>query len=244
MAKAETPYIHLHQRKRTWTPVEVSAGKLLEGGEDVLHRALSLRALEIPVGSFIAAAMKRDLPDVKGCKELLQSNFEDEDKHDLALNLVAKVHKVPNHIEKEAQNITKAWLELDRHPILKAVVIERSIFFVVLPIFRFLGDPGLRTTSADISRDETTHVASGTLVCEDLGLKADPAMDKMRRATVAWATQSLAGEHENRYLSSNFWLSQSDSLYHTGKAKGLVETRASRQPAFFEINNCDLPQYA
>ena len=34
--KAATPYIQLHQRKRTWTPVEVSAGQLLEGGEEVI----------------------------------------------------------------------------------------------------------------------------------------------------------------------------------------------------------------
>ena len=61
--KAETPYIHLHQRKRTWTPVEVSAGQLLSGGEEVIQRALALRCLEIPVGDFISDAMKGDLPD-------------------------------------------------------------------------------------------------------------------------------------------------------------------------------------
>ena len=37
--KAETPYIHLHQRKRTWTPVQVDAGQLLAGGEDEIGRA-------------------------------------------------------------------------------------------------------------------------------------------------------------------------------------------------------------
>ena len=41
--KAATPYIHLHQRKRTWTPVQVDAGQLLVGGEDVIKRALALR---------------------------------------------------------------------------------------------------------------------------------------------------------------------------------------------------------
>ena len=57
MTKAATPYIHLHQRKRTWTPVQVSAGKLLIGGEEAVQRALSLRCLEIPVGDFIAEAI-------------------------------------------------------------------------------------------------------------------------------------------------------------------------------------------
>ena len=84
--KAATPYIHLHDRKRTWTPVQVNAGRLREGGEEVIQRALALRCFEIPVGDFIQAAMKGDLPEDKGCKELLESNVKDEIKHDIALN--------------------------------------------------------------------------------------------------------------------------------------------------------------
>ena len=242
--KAETPYIHLHQRKRTWTPVQVSAGILKDGGEEVVQRALALRCLEIPVGDFIDEAMRGDLPDVRGCKTLLQSNVIDEQKHDIALNYAAEAHKIPVRFEKEAERIKNAWLELDRHPVLKAVVLERSVFFVLLPIFRFLGDTGLRTTSADISRDEQTHVAANTLVCEALGLKSDKELNKLRRATIAWVLQSLKGEETNKHLSSNFWMASSDSLYTRGKAEGLLSTRASRMPAFFETNNVNLPQYA
>ncbi len=242
--KAATPYLHLHQRKRTWTPVKVSAGTLLSGGEEVIQRALALRCLEIPVGDFISEAMKGDLPNIEGCKELLVSNVEDEIKHDIALDFAAKAHGVSPRFESEAKRIKKAWLELDRHPVLKAVVLERSVFFVLLPIFRFLGDTGLRTTSADISRDEQTHVAANTLVCEELGLKSDKTLNNLRRATIAWTLQSLQGDSDNKHLSSNFWLQSSDSLYERGKAEGLAETRASRMPAFFETANQNLPQYA
>jgi len=241
---AATPYLHLHQRKRTWTPVKVSAGTLLDGGEEVIQRALALRCLEIPVGDFISDAMKGDLPDVEGCKELLLSNVKDEENHDIALNFAAEAHGVSPQFEKEAEVIKNAWLELDRHPVLKAVVLERSVFFVLLPIFRFLGDTGLRTTSADISRDEQTHVCANTLVCQALDLKTDKTINNLRRATVAWTLQSLKGESSNKHLSSNFWLASSDSLYERGKADGLAETRASRMPAFFETNNINLPQYA
>ena len=241
---AATPYLHLHQRKRTWTPVKVSAGTLLSGGEEVIQRALALRCLEIPVGDFISDAMKGDLPDVEGCKELLISNVIDEENHDIALNFAAAAHGVSPRFEAEAERIKKAWLELDRHPVLKAVVLERSVFFVLLPIFRFLGDTGLRTTSADISRDEQTHVCANTLVCQALDLKTDKTINNLRRATVAWVLQSLKGEADNKHLSSNFWLASSDSLYERGKADGLAETRASRMPAFFETNNINLPQYA
>ena len=242
--KAATPYIHLHQRKRTWTPVAVSAGTLLDGGEDVIKRALALRCLEIPVGDFIDEAMRGDLPDVAGCEKLLRSNVIDEEKHDIALNYAAQAHNIPARYEAEAERIRDAWLGLDRHPVLKAVVLERSVFFVLLPIFRFLGDTGLRTTSADISRDEQTHVAANTLVCEALGLKTDKTLNNLRRATVAWVLQSLKGESDNKHLSSNFWLHSSDTLYTRGRAEGLNDTRASRMPAFFETNNVNLPQYA
>ena len=94
------------------------------------------------MGDFIADAMKGDLPDVKGCKELLASNVKDEENHDIALNFAAEAHQIPVGFEKEAERIKNAWLELDRHPVLKAVVLERSVFFVLLPIFRFLGDTG------------------------------------------------------------------------------------------------------
>ena len=247
MTKAATPYLHLHQRKRTWTPVQVSAGTLLNGGEEVVQRALALRCLEIPVGDFISEAMKGDLPEgmaAEGCRELLMSNVKDEENHDIALNYAAEAHKIPVQFEKEAAHICKTWLELDRHPVLKAVVLERSVFFVLLPIFRFLGDTGLRTTSADISRDEQTHVAANTLVCQALDLKADKTLNNLRRATINWVLQPLQGENHNKHLSSNFWLSCSDSLYERGKAAGLSDTRASRMPAFFETNNVNLPQYA
>ena len=131
--KAETPYIHLHERKRTWTPVQVSAGTLLDGGEEVVQRALALRCLEIPVGDFIADAMKGDLPDIKGCRELLESNVKDEINHDIALDFAAQAHKIPGRYEAEAERIKKAWLELDRHPVLKAVVLERSVFLCLTP---------------------------------------------------------------------------------------------------------------
>ena len=242
--KAKTPYLHLHARKRTWTPVEVTAGSLLDGGEDVIQRALALRCLEIPVGDFITDAMKGDLPDIEGCKELLISNVKDEENHDIALNFAAKAHGVSPRFEAEAERIKKAWLELDRHPVLKAVVLERSVFFVLLPIFRFLGDTGLRTTSADISRDEQTHVCANTLVCQALDLKADKTLNNLRRATVNWVLQPLQGESHNKHLSGNFWLGCSDSLYERGKASGLSDTRASRMPAFFETANQNLPQYA
>ena len=242
-----TAYEHLHQRKRTWTPVQMTPGPLKAGGEDVVLRSLALRQLEIPVGDFVGEASKGDLPSGSssvGLLPLLASNVADELKHDQALDYAAIAHKVPERYDAEAALITKSWLELDRHPILKALIIERSVFFVLLPIFRALGDAGLRTTSQDISRDEVTHTATNALVCQELNLKSDSKLNELRRATVAWATQSPDPQATDKHLSREHWMKASDQLYFTGKAQGLVETRASRMPAFFEIDNQNLPQYA
>jgi hypothetical protein len=242
-----TKYLHLLKRKRTWTPVAVAPGPLLAGGEDVIRRALALRCLEIPVGDFITDAMKGDLPqgvEAKGCKQLLLSNVRDEIKHDQALDFASAAHGISPKAEAEAQKIKAAWLGLDRHPILKALVLERSVFFVLLPIFRYLGDTGLRTTSQDVSRDETVHVCSNALVSEALGLKQDPELNNLRLNTISWVLQSLKGQADNRHLSKDFWLRCSNNLYETGKAPELSDTRASRQIAFFECSNVNLPMYA
>ena len=119
-----TAYKYLHERKRTWTPVAVSAGQLLSGGEEAVKRGLALRGLEIPVGDFISDAMKRDLPESESVRQLLLSNVEDEIRHDQALNFAAMAHQIPTRFEAEAQRITQAWVDLDCHPILKAVVLE------------------------------------------------------------------------------------------------------------------------
>ncbi|MGA0403727.1 MAG: ferritin-like domain-containing protein [bacterium] len=239
-----TPYTHLLNRKRTWTPVPITQGKLKEGGEEVIQRALSLRCLEIPVADFITDATKRELPQTEGCLDLLKSNIVDENNHDEALNFAAAAHPVPQNFEDEADRIKKSWLDLDRHPILKAVVLERSIFFVLLPMFRYLGDTGLRTVSQDVSRDETVHVCSNTLVCNALKLQSDDTINRMRRDVMDWVLQPLEAESEDKHLSSNFWMKASDNLYSRGKAEELAQTRASRMPAFFETNNKDLPMYA
>ena len=176
------------------TQLKYLPAPLLDGGEEVIQRALALRCLEIPVGDFISEAMKGDLPDIEGCKELLLSNVKDEENHDIALNYAAKAHKIPAALKRRLSVLRKRGLNWTVTRSSKPSSLNASVFFVFLPIFRFLGDTGLRTTSADISRDEQTHVAANTLVCEELGLKSDKSLNNLRRATVAWVLQSLKGE--------------------------------------------------
>ena len=235
-------YLKVMSRKRTWTPVAVDKGQVIEGSEDTLKRCLALRTLELPVKEMLQQGLERELPDDPGVITALRSNQADEDKHDRALQFIVDVHGVDERAEREAERIRKAWLSDPSHPILKTAILERSVFFVLLPYFRFNGDMGIRTVASDISRDEQTHTLIHAMVAHDLGEKTTPALNKLRKATVHWA-MDLLGSNENKYLDKDFWLKQSDNLYSQGKADGLADTRRARMPAFFEASNVNLPKY-
>jgi hypothetical protein len=234
------PYEKLLNRKRKWTPVQTTKGKIKDGAEEAVFRALAVRNMECPVGAFVSDSLS-EIPEKS--RELLESNIKDEDNHDLALGYIANAIGVDDKAEAEALRLKEAWIAHPDHTILKALVIERAIFFVILPFFRFNGDAGLRTVSADISRDEQIHVATNSLVCAELGLTPSKSLDKLRRATINWIMQPLSA-NVDKYLDKKFWLDASDRLMYEGKAPQLTETKAARMPAFFEHANTNLPQYS
>ena len=236
------PYQQLMDRKRKWSPVQTTAGKLKEGSEETIYRALAIRHMELPVGEFIQEALKGEVPSL--AQELLESNVTDEENHDLALGYIANALGTNEKAESEAFKLRDAWESHPDHTILKALVAERAIFFVLLPFFRFCGDAGLRTVSADISRDEQIHVAANSLVCRDMGLSPSPSLDKLRKATINWIMEPLGNNTYDKYLNKKFWLDTSDRLMYEGKAPELSETQRARMPSFFEHSNVNLPQYA
>lgn len=229
-------------KKRPWQAVPVDKGNLVEGSEKTIFKALAVRHMELPVKDFLQQGLERDLPATPGVVEALLHNQKDEERHDQALNYVAAAHGVNEKSEKEVMSILKAWEEHPAHPVLKASVLERSLFFVILPFFRFNGDIGMRTVSADISRDEITHVGVHSLVAKELNESAGNSLNKLRRATALWIFDDL-DTNENKWLNKDFWLRQSDNLFEKGKAEELSETQRSRMPAFFEAPNTSLPSY-
>ena len=236
------PYQKLLERKRSWTPVKPSKGVYKEGADETIKRALAIRHMELPVGDFISEALEKEVPSL--ARELLESNVKDEIKHDIALGYIAQVNGTDSQSEKEAIKLRDAWISHPDHCLLKALVAERAIFFVLLPFFRFNGDAALRTVSADISRDEQIHVGCNSLVCAELGLSASPSLDRLRKATINWILEPLGINTYDRYLDKKFWLDASDRLMYEGKAPEFSETKRARMPAFFEHANTNLPQYS
>jgi len=199
--------------------------------------------MEIPVGDWITETLGKEVPS--SARDLLASNVKDEVKHDQALGYITNALGVNEKAEAEAFRLRDAWMSHPDHEITKALVIERAIFFVLLPFFRFNGDAGLRTVSADISRDEQIHVATNSLVCHDMGLSWSQSLDKLRKATINWIMEPLGkNTYGDKYLSKKFWLDSSDNLMYNGKAPELSETKSARMPAFFEHSNVNLPQYS
>ena len=236
------PYQKMMSRKRVWTPVQTTAGAVKDGSQATLRRVLALRHMELPVGDFIRDALANDVP--KASREILESNVKDEENHDLALGYIANAYGVDEKAESEALRLREAWTSHPDHTILKAMVAERAIFFVLLPFLRANGDEGMRTVSADISRDEQIHVATKSLVHTELGYNISPSLDKLRKATINWVMQPLGSNTTDKYLDKKFWLDSSDRLMYEGKAPELSATKSARMLAFFEHSNVNLPQYA
>lgn len=239
---AALDYFSAVARKRPWQAVPVTKGEFVPGSEETILRALAIRHLELPVKEMLLEGLERDLPDSPGLVESIHSNILDEERHDTALNYVASAHGVDEQAEKEALRIRQAWMDHPAHPIAKVAVLERSLFFTILPFFRFNGDKGLRTVASDISRDEICHAFCHTKICEEAGEKYGESLNKLRKMTALWIYDKL-GKSSNKYLDKDFWLRQSDNLFVSGKAPELNETKASTMPCFFESNSLNLPQY-
>jgi len=101
-----SPYDQVVSRKRKWTPVAVQAGKLADGSEDTIRRALGLRHLELPVREFLQQGLEKELPKTPGVVEALKSNQLDEERHDQALNYVIDAHGADPKAEAEAKRQT------------------------------------------------------------------------------------------------------------------------------------------
>jgi len=237
-----SPYLQMLSKKRAWQATPVDNSPVKEGAEATLFKALALRHIELPVKDLLEQGLQRDLPSTPGIIEALRSNQQDEERHDEALNYVADAYGIDAKAESEVKNILKVWMEHPAHPIHKVAIVERSIFFVALPFFRFNGNIGMRTVSADISRDEQVHCGVHGLIAKELNEKDSASLDKLRKATVAWLFDDL-GASEDKWLDKDAWMERSRRLFWEGKAPDMGDSRRSRMISFFESSNVNLPSY-
>ena len=157
----------------------------------------------------------------------------------------AEAHQIPVRFEKEAERIKNAWLELDRHPVLKAVVLERSVFFgspTDLPI------PWRHRTTYDQCRHQPRMSRPTSL---QTPLSVSRSALSLTKSSISLGELRLLGcfnPYKGRALKSisrktSGWQVQIACIPVVRRRVSL-STRASRMPAFFETNNVNLPQYA
>ena len=99
------PLRKIKNRKRTWTPVQPTKGVLKEGAEETIKRALAIRHMELPVGEFISQGLERTVP--QAARTLLESNVQDEIKHDLALGFIVDAHGADAQIRARSQEVKR-----------------------------------------------------------------------------------------------------------------------------------------
>jgi len=230
--------------KRPWTPTCGVDESVRQGAEDALGRALALRVLELPVGDWVLQGESRDRDRLTAeMKMALLQNAADEQRHDTALDMAVRCYRVTTaQHDADAASLAAEWIAHGDHPIVKAAVIECSIFFALLPMFRFLGGPSLRTISRDISGDEAVHVVVNTQISAHLGYGWSRSLDQLRARTIEWVVDDLKGS--GKWFQPETWRASSEQLLHEGRASLLTETKAAVMPAFFELPGSALPKYS
>ena len=235
-------YSNLLSKKRLWSPTMGDKQPVMLGSEGTIGRCLALRVLEIPVGDWVLETQKRNELSVEAIA-LLKSNAEDEFKHDCLLQMAHDTYQLTSiEMQQEATAIAEEWLIHPDHPIVKAFVLENSIFFVILPLLRKFGGQGLRNAAFDISSDESIHAPCNRLIAQELGYTFSRSLDALRDKTVRYLVRDLNAP--GKLGIPKLWIEASENLLHKGFASQLEETKAYIMPAFFESHAADLPQYS
>ena len=239
--KAINIFTKAHAKRQEWRlrpeiHPEYANEKATEGDVDVLARILALRVLEIPVKTFITQGLDSDdrfkLTGI-GVKAL-QRNTEDEDNHDVTLNLVAqKYTHYGLDYDETASQIRDLWLRLPVNPILKACVLENGIFFTMLPFMRAYGGTDLNGAALNISKDEALHVITHRTASALLGCSITEKLDYLRRQTIGW----IFG---NASKGVDFYLKRSDSLMKNGTTGSTEETGTYAEVCFYQLSNSSL----
>ena len=157
------PYQKLLERKRTWTSVAT------QGNARRVRRRLCAVHLPCDIWNYlweILFVMRSPLKFLLA-REILESNVQDEIKHDRALGYVADAWGVDPKAEREASHSVMRGQNI-LITLSQAMVAERAIFSSYYPSCGLLVTR-MRTVSADISRDEQVHVATNSLVCREPG---------------------------------------------------------------------------
>lgn len=237
-------YANLLHEREEWSPAALPQEPFRSqehGVPETIERCLALAlALELPVGAFIGAATRSDLPVEKAAIDLLKSNIADETRHDRAFNLAAQVYPVRPAVQEDANNLRDLWETHPDHTILKAGTLELGVFMVSLGLLRWFGGQSLDRMAAYVSLDEYRHVNTNWSLIEELELTPAPTLDPLRKTTLSWLVEKLTFPNQDQA----FWIRQGESLIKDQEAPEMEFLFWNPHISFFEIDNRHLGGYA
>ncbi|NJR72641.1 MAG: hypothetical protein HC773_00920 [Scytonema sp. CRU_2_7] len=212
---------------------------------EVLHRivAFSLE-LELPVGAFIRALLDRENEINPSAKKGLVTNIEDEEKHLLAFQEIAR--KLPaidldksSEISSIASQLRKELVKSKTHPLVKARTLETIMFTPTQAFMRIVGSLHLDTLVSDIAKDEYRHVGYNWQVSEDLGIGIDEEFEQVVMDATNYLFQPLTqNEKASGVLSYAYWYSAIEEYRETnGCTKLDNHLNYGIHNAFFELDN-------
>jgi hypothetical protein len=210
------------------------------GCESVISRIISLGlAGEIPVGEFLKAASKRDLPSNPVLSPLMQSHVADEAAHDLSFRLVKDKYTVKDGDIATALDITSKWQSVDVHPMVPAAALELGVFLCTLGAMRLFGGNVISHMAAQIARDEFRHVAVNTAIVKALRLDFGK-VEGLIKETLWWTFEGLDIPESETGVKVNrdFFMRSSQELMETRRASDLDDLISYTNHFLpFEISN-------
>lgn len=218
------------------------------GVAPVIEKVLALGLeLEIPVGEFVNAATKKDLPAEPFAKKLLASNAADEARHYEGFYSAAIAYGIRAEVAAQAKAIAAQFKTINScHPLEPAQILEVGLFLITLGFLRLAGGKELATMAARISEDESRHTLGNRTALYLMGInpaKPPKRLISLTDQVIDWTFGNLniPEEEVGEKFNKDFCLRASHELIATGYAAdydSVVFVADHTLP--FEVRNRDL----
>lgn len=149
--------------------------------------------LELPVGSFIRAAIEQVDKIPPTAIAGMIANIIDEEKHFDAFNRIAKIYSPSIQDLQQAKTFRKALIHYKINPIAKARDLETLLFLPIQSIMRVYGGEALERVIGDISHDEYRHTNFGWELSVRLGIPRNTDFEDVCLGVFGWVLEPLNG---------------------------------------------------
>ena len=157
-------------------------------GFDMVRRIIGIGLnMEVNVGRYVIAGLKKDLPDGGLHLDLLlRSNAADEARHEAGFKEANNTYG--SVTDNQLLQLVSAWSdEANRssNPISVAGQLEVGVFLITLGLMRIVGNSGITRLAIEIAKDEYRHVQTNHAISTALGLWDKPNLGLID-STLEW----------------------------------------------------------